>query len=156
MLVMTWVQPKSMGFWNAGFLEGERSVDHSWVACAYSCVMVSLARFLLLVVVAAAQKLVPFDGAAASSQYSSHSFAADLALGESSGWRLLVACASIARWVKTPVLDRYWCSAGSVSISHCRRPLCLCRAFSVCAGTMRQVRLCRGQVRFHRAESCWG
>ena len=102
MLVMTWVQPKSMGFWNAGFLEGERSVDHSWVACAYSCVMVSLARFLLLVVVAAAQKLVPFDGAAASSQYSSHSFAADLALGESSGWRLLVASKD-AHCVKTPV-----------------------------------------------------
>ena len=52
--------------------------------------------------VAAAQKLVSFDGAAASSQYSSHSFAADLALGESSGWRLLVASKD-AHCVKTPV-----------------------------------------------------
>ena len=64
--------------------------------------MASLARFLLLLMVAAAQKLVSFDGAAASSQYSSHSFAADLALGESSGWRLLVASAD-AHCVKTPV-----------------------------------------------------
>ena len=47
--------------------------------------MASVIRFLVVLVAAAAQKLVPIDGAAASSQYSSHSFAADLALGESSG-----------------------------------------------------------------------
>ena len=51
--------------------------------------------------------------------------------------------------------DMFWTGIGAaqgpfsigaaVSVSGC-----------VCAGTMRQVRLCRGQVHFHRAESCWG
>ena len=93
------------------------------MACSHSCVMASLARFLLLLVVTAAQELVPFDGAAASSQYSSHSFAADLALGESSGWRLLVACAH-CRYVKT-------CFGQVLVQRRVRFPLvqlCLCRA----------------------------
>lgn len=51
--------------------------------------MASVARVLLFLVTAAAQTLLPFDGAATSSQYSSHCFAADLALGNLQGTVLL-------------------------------------------------------------------
>ena len=75
--------------------------------------MASVIRFLVVLVAAAAQKLVPFDGAAASSQYSSHSFAADLALGESSGrvWLRRTKFLQLAENGRQN-LARYWCSAG--------------------------------------------